>query len=99
MDQVPVSQDERLRIDIKEPRGLSKEGDSVRAGEKAKEGSSGAPTASVRGDGTWGKATASLKKNGEVNWAVNLEKGAACLLKLEYEARMPNGETIIGVPA
>jgi hypothetical protein len=97
LDQVPISQDERLRIAIMQPRGLSKEGDSVKAGQAAKEGGKEvASTGSVK-EGAWGKATATLKKNGEVNWNVNLEKGSACLLKLEYEARMPSGETIIEV--
>lgn len=98
LDQVPVSQDERLRVAILQPKGLSKENDCVRAGQAAKEGGKevAAPTASVR-DGAWGKATATLKKNGEINWNVNLEKGGACLLKLEYDTRMPSGETIIEV--
>jgi hypothetical protein len=98
IDQVPVSQDERLRVAILQPRGLSKEGDSVRAGQAAKEGGKevAAPTASVK-EGAWGKATATLKKNGEINWNVNLEKGAACLMKLEYDTRMPSGETIVEV--
>jgi hypothetical protein len=98
LDQVPISQDERLRVAILQPRGLNKEGDSVRAGQAAKEGGKevAAPTASVK-EGAWGKASATLKKNGEVNWNVNLEKGAACLLKLEYDTRMPSGETIVEV--
>jgi hypothetical protein len=98
LDQVPISQDERLRVAIVQPRGLSKEGDVVKAGQAAKEGGKevAAPTGSVK-EGAWGKATASLKKNGEINWNVNLEKGSACLLKLEYETRMPSGEAIVEV--
>lgn len=96
LDQVPLSQDERLRIEILQPRGLYKEGDSVRAGQAAKEGGKDvASTGSVR-EGAWGRATASMKKDGEINWTVNLEKSAACLLKLEYEAKMPSGEGIVG---
>jgi hypothetical protein len=98
LDQVPVSQDERLRVAILQPKGLTKENDCVRAGQAAKEGGKevAAPTSSVR-EGAWGKATATLKKNGEINWNVNLEKGGACLLKLEYDTRMPSGEAIIEV--
>lgn len=98
LDQVPVSQDERLRVAILQPRGLSKEGDTVKAGQAAKEGGKevAAPTGSVK-EGAWGKATATLKKTGEINWNVNLEKGSACLLKLEYDTRMPSGETIVEV--
>jgi hypothetical protein len=94
MDQVPVSQDERLRIDIAHPKGLNKEGDAVKTGQAAKEGASG--TQSVSASTTWGKATAAMKKAGEINWTINLEKGQACLLKLEYEARMPSAEVIVG---
>ncbi|QDS75509.1 hypothetical protein FKW77_004964 [Venturia effusa] len=94
MDQIPVSQDERLRIEIAHPKGLSKEGDAVKTGQAAKEGMSGTPSASASVN--WGKAVASLKKAGEINWTVNLEKGQACLLKLEYEAKMPSAEVIVG---
>lgn len=93
MDQVPISEDERLKIDVVQPRGLSKEGDAVRAGSAAKEGSSGATT-SAQGS-AWGKATATLKKNNQVAWTVTLEKKAACQLRLEYEARMPANEKIM----
>ncbi|KAF2019063.1 hypothetical protein BU24DRAFT_312481, partial [Aaosphaeria arxii CBS 175.79] len=93
LDQVPVSEDERLRILITTPRGLSKEGDEVKAGTSAKEGSSGA-VAEKKGE-AWGNAKAKLKKNGEIDWTVNLEKGQGCLLKLEYEARLPPSEKIV----
>ncbi|TID24877.1 hypothetical protein E6O75_ATG04082 [Venturia nashicola] len=93
MDQVPVSQDERLRIEIAQPKGLGKEGDAVKTGQAAKESMSG--TQAVSASTNWGKAVASLKKAGEVNWTVNLEKGQACLLKLEYEAKMPSAEVIV----
>ena len=86
LDQVPCSQEEKLRVDILQPKGLSKDGDAVRAGQNAKEGQQGV---------NWGKAVANMKKNGEVNWTVTLEKGQACLLKLEYEARLPSAESII----
>jgi len=86
LDQIPKSQDERLKIDITQPKGLNKEGDSVRTGQNAREGQQAT---------AWGKAVAALKKNGEVAWTVNLEKGQACLLKLDYEARLPSQETIV----
>lgn len=94
MDQVPVSQDERLRIEIAHPKGLTQEGDDVKTGQAAKDGMSG--TQAVSASTGWGKATASLKKAGEVNWTLHLEKGQACLLKLEYEAKMPSAEVIVG---
>lgn len=85
LDQIPVSEDERLRIGIMTPRGLAKEGDSVKAGVPAKEGKS---------EEKWGSAVAKLKKGGEVGWTVKLEGGKGCLLKLEYEARLPPSEKI-----
>lgn len=93
IDQVPVSEDERLKIVITEPKGLAHEGDSVEAGTSAKEGSSGS-TIVTKGS-SWGHALAKMKKNGEINWMVNLEKGQACLLKLDYEARLPQAEKIV----
>ncbi|KAF2264576.1 hypothetical protein CC78DRAFT_533161 [Lojkania enalia] len=94
LDQIPVSEDERLRILITSPRGLAKEGDSVKAGDSAKEGSSGAVSATGKGT-AWGTAVAKLKKSGEVHWMVKLDKGQGCLLKLEYEARLPPNEKIV----
>ncbi|KAF2395921.1 hypothetical protein EJ06DRAFT_501063 [Trichodelitschia bisporula] len=83
LDQVPVSQDERLKIEILEPRGLGREGDAVKTGGSA-----------VEGRKEWGRATAVLKKGGEIAFNVSLGKGQACVLKLEYGARMPSGETM-----
>ncbi|PSN73028.1 hypothetical protein BS50DRAFT_568620 [Corynespora cassiicola Philippines] len=93
LDQAPISEDERLRIAISTPRGLAREGDAVKAGVSAKEGSSGS-VGTIKGD-AWGSATAKLKKNGEISWDVKLEGGKGCLLKLEYEARLPSGESIV----
>jgi hypothetical protein len=95
LDQVPVSEDERLRVGIVTPRGLVKEGDSVKAGVSAKEGSSGAVAEKDKKSETWGTAMAKLKKNGEIGWTVIIEGGKGCLLKLEYEARLPPSEKIV----
>lgn len=92
LDQVPLSEDERLSISILQPRGLSKEGDTAKAGSAAKEGASGATH--VVQNAAWGKATATLKKDGQVAWTANVEKKQGCLLTLEYEARMPAAERI-----
>jgi hypothetical protein len=91
LDQVPVSQDDKLKMEILHPKGLYKEGDAVKAGNGAKDG------AAVANGNAWGKAIASLKKGGEIAWTVQLEKGQAALLKMEYEARMPTGENIVAV--
>ena len=94
IDQTPVSEDDRLRVAITTPKGLVKDGDSVKAGQSAKEGSSGALAVDDT-KGNWGTALAKLKKNGEVNWTIKLEKAQGCLLKLEYEARLPPSEKIV----
>ena len=84
LDQVPVSQDERLRVDILAPKGLSVGGNAVNAGVPAKEN-----------DKDWGKATAVLKKGGEVSWDLSLKAGKAVKLGLEYEVAAPAGEHVM----
>lgn len=86
LDQIPVSEDERLKVDLSEPRGLNREGDTVSTGVNAREGKDTKP---------WGKAKAELVKNGEVAWNVDLERGAAVKLKLEYETKAPSSEVVI----
>jgi hypothetical protein len=163
LDQIPVPQDERLKVTILTPKGLKNENDTVKHGvgidgkaassgkkQNVVEQSSGVTAAvtsskledipentsvsgSVRGStlfskrvpsfsspgksmadvasapapgetatltpGTtsWGKAKASLRKNGEVRWDVDLMKGGCVALGLEWECRMPNGEGIHGL--
>ena len=45
----------------------------------------------------WGRATAVLKKGGEVCWDVKIEPGRGVKLVLEYEARFPSTEMVVGV--
>ncbi|MCJ1353157.1 MAG: hypothetical protein MMC33_003142 [Icmadophila ericetorum] len=110
IDQVPVSEDERLKVDILAPKGLSNEGDKVRAGEavaaaRLDSGSSSTRAStysldSVRGKDTsskketWGRAVATIKKAGEVGWEVWLEPGKSVRLVLEYETRFPASESV-----
>ncbi|EEP76123.1 predicted protein [Uncinocarpus reesii 1704] len=86
LDQVPTSEDERLRIRILQPAGLDKDGDKVKIGPDA-----GSPKSN------WGKGTVSMGKSGEVAWELKLEKGADIKLVLEYEARIPSGQKIAGL--
>jgi uncharacterized protein (TIGR02231 family) len=99
LDQIPVSEDEHLKIDITFPRGLIKEGDVVNAGISSKEAVAGTTSpASISKSAEslkWGSAVARLKKNGEVAFAAKLESGRGCLLKLEYEARLPSNDRIV----
>lgn len=87
LDQVPVSEDDKLRIDIAHPRGLSEGGSGVSAGvqqEAPKDGGKG-----------WGKAVATLKKGGEVSWDVELHAGKSVKLDLEYEVSLPAGDVAV----
>ncbi|KAK2750619.1 hypothetical protein FQN57_002690 [Myotisia sp. PD_48] len=88
-DQIPVSEDERLRIRMIEPKGVEKEGDvssisaSVCSNPKQKK--------------TWGKGTVSIAKEGEVKWVINLAAGTGIKLVLEYEAKIPSGQKMVGL--
>lgn len=82
-DQVPVSEDERLRVRILEPKGIEKDGDSAKMGEVSKR--------------AWGQGTVKMGKNGEIKWDMTLNKGAEVRLTLEYDARIPTGQKIVGL--
>jgi len=88
LDQIPVSEDERLKIDILQPSGLRSEGDTAKSG-------TGIPAV---GEATekWGSARATLKKAGELCWNIKIEPSRGVKLMLEYEARFPSTETVIG---
>ncbi|KAG8427954.1 hypothetical protein J3459_006211 [Metarhizium acridum] len=82
LDQVPLSQDEKLKVEVLNPQGMSLSGGEVRAG---------APGLEARDNRDWGGARASLKKDGEVNWDVSLNAGKAVRLTLEYAIAFPTG--------
>lgn len=87
LDQVPVSEDDKLRVDIAHPGGLREGGAGVSTG--VLEGTSSK-------DGRdWGKATATLKKGGEVSWDVELNAGRGVKLDLEYEVSLPAGDVAV----
>ncbi|PNP54512.1 hypothetical protein THARTR1_05069 [Trichoderma harzianum] len=84
LDQVPVSEDERLRVELAYPRGLAIDNaNGVAVGEPGK----------MTKDENWGKASAKLKKDGQVTWDVSLNAGKTVKLTLEYAVSMPSGET------
>ncbi len=89
LDQVPVSEDEKLKVEIVAPRMLRSEGDAVRCGSGV--GVNG------KEDVKWGKATATVKKAGEVCTEFKIEGGKGAKFVLEYEARFPSGEVVMGV--
>ncbi|KAG5987658.1 hypothetical protein E4U43_004981 [Claviceps pusilla] len=81
-DQVPLSQDENLRVDILSPLGLSVGSGAV---------PTGAPGLDPRENKDWGTARAIVRKDGEVTWDVSLNPGKAVRLTLEYGVAFPNG--------
>ena len=87
VDQVPVSEDEKLRVDVLQPAGVAS-GRPVATGLPGKEGAEGAE---------WGRATASLKKAGEVQWEVVLNAGKSVKLMLQYEVAFPTGSGVTQV--
>jgi len=111
-DQIPVSEDEKLKINIISPKGLRQEGDNVKTGVVGNI-SSGAGSgdseknvpsaASIARKSVvlekWGQANATLKKDGQVAWLVKLEKGKNCRLALEYEVKYPDGDAMFAVPS
>lgn len=119
LDQIPVSDDEKLRVDVLQPKGLRNEGDHVLDGvattvELASHGSAiaqnnirsnrdssvSSSSYDARSSGKeekWGRAVATLKKGGEISWNVKLNPGHRVRLVLEYEARFPSSDSIVGL--
>ena len=102
MDQIPVSQDDKLKVEVLIPRGLRKGDDqAVKAGMgqindgTGKKGSTYAENSAREEKAKWGKATAKMKKDGQIEWDVKLNPGQGVKLELEYETRFPGGESVI----
>lgn len=119
LDQIPVSDDEKLRVDVLQPKGLRNEGDHVLDGVAAtveiasrgsavaqnnnksiRDSSASSSSYDARSSGKeekWGRAVATLKKGGEIRWNVKLNPGQGVRLVLEYEARFPSSDGIVGL--
>ena len=102
IDQIPVSEDDKLKVEVLVPRGLRKEDDqAVKAGVgqinegTGKKGSTYAENSAREDKPKWGKATAKMKKDGQIEWDVKLNPGQGVKLELEYETRFPGGENIV----
>lgn len=91
LDQVPVSEDDRLKVDILQPKGLRADGDRVSCGTATSNKPAGRSVGGERLDRDWGRTVAALKKNGEVCWELKLAAGQGVKLVLEYETRLPAG--------
>lgn len=88
LDQVPVSEDEKIRVDVLHPAGMAVGGRAVATGIPGKEG---------REEAEWGQAAANLRKAGEVAWEVSLNAGRSVKLMLQYEVAFPTGERVAQV--
>jgi len=87
MDQIPVPDNERVRVELLKPEGLA-------VGEQPKP--TGIPgRARNEEDKDWGSAVAGLRKGGDVHWVVSLKPGKALKLPLEYLVAVPIGEQAI----
>ncbi|KAL2874880.1 hypothetical protein SGCOL_010001 [Colletotrichum sp. CLE4] len=85
LDQVPVSEDERLKVDILAPKGLVVDGSGVSTGQPARES---------KQDVDWGQSTATMKgRQGQVEWQIKLNAGKAVKLSLEYVVALPSGDS------
>ena len=87
LDQIPVSDDERLKVDILQPSGLRNENDTAIAGTGI--------SAVGKVTDNWGTAKATVKKAGEISWNINIEPSRGVKLVLEYEARFPSTDVVI----
>lgn len=92
LDQVPKSENVDLEIKIVEPQPLIKKGDSVETGNDATQAESNVLRAEDNGKNVqtpWGKATATLKQDGQIMWDCVIESGKTCSLDLSYEVWLP----------
>lgn len=96
-DQVPVSEDDKLRIAISRPRGLKVVGDIVKVSGTGENFVSATGVQVKNPGGMKGYVQAEMRKGGEVRWEVSVEGGKDAVLPLEYEARLPGGEVIYGL--
>ncbi|KAI1266976.1 hypothetical protein F5Y18DRAFT_381061 [Xylariaceae sp. FL1019] len=85
LDQIPVSEDERLAILLQKPEALSVDGPSVICDGIAQGSASTA----------WGKADARLKTGGGVVWDVELSAGKGVKFVLEYSCTVPSFDQAI----
>ena len=86
LDQIPVSEDERLGVEAIWPMHITKGGSAVKTG---------APARNETDDKDWGTAKATLKMEGQVSWDVNLNPGKAVKLVLEYSVNSQINEVVV----
>ena len=111
LDQIPVSEDETLKVTTLTPAGLNTER-AIPAGESAKESTptnSKARTGSVDTSASssasaqdakkkeWGKGTVKLDKEGLVSWDLKINPSKGCKIALEYAVKVPSGKKADGL--
>lgn len=89
MDQVPVSEDDKLKVELVHPPGLVAGGVEVPAGVQ---------DGNLRGGKDWGKAFATMKKDDQINWDVSLNAVKGVRLTLKYDVSLPAGDHAVQVP-
>ncbi|KAI0529932.1 hypothetical protein GGR58DRAFT_495139 [Xylaria digitata] len=85
-DQMPITEDERIRIMLVKPGDLVVNGPSVSTGESGDHSND---------NNEWGKAEAKLKKGGEIEWTVTVNPGCSAKLSLAYSCVVPSGSEAI----
>ena len=93
-DQVPVSDDERLKVHLKKPMALRGGGDTAK-GPAAGIVVVSSPDKKAAAGGL-ADATVEMRKGGEVRWEAKVEGGTRIRIGLEYEAKLPTGDIIFG---
>ncbi|KAI1075779.1 hypothetical protein F5B20DRAFT_573230 [Whalleya microplaca] len=88
LEQVPVSEDDRLRVVMRQPKGLVADGTRVSTGKSAIDSLD---------DNSWGKAEAAMEEGGKVVWDVTVNPGHTAKLTLEYECVYPMGDSVVCV--
>ncbi|KAG9254461.1 uncharacterized protein F5Z01DRAFT_723725 [Emericellopsis atlantica] len=97
-DQVPVSKDERVRVEVLHPDKLRAEhhdddGQQKQQQEVAEVGEAGRKA----DEGQWGRAEVKMLKTGAVDWLVTLRKGRSVRLALSWLVATPLGEEAMQV--
>ncbi|KAE8351134.1 hypothetical protein BDV28DRAFT_150257 [Aspergillus coremiiformis] len=78
LDQVPVSEDTELEVEVLEPKGLNKDGDEAK----------------LEIEASHGKGRAIREKKAEIKWEIQLEPGKDVRVVLEYGTKVPWGTEV-----
>ena len=88
LDQVPVSDDERLKVTILQPTDVNGEGHSTPDGQGITKDGRKEPKSG-------NKARVTRKAKGELCWDFRIEASRGTKFVLEYETKFPGGESVI----